>query len=254
MNEARARIPAGCRERWATVEIISIAARFCGPPASGNGGYVAGMLANHAGQPVRVRLRRPPPLTVPMVVRRQVEGRLELRRDGELIAEAEPYDFALDPPKAPSYMMALDASRAYAGFRQHPFPNCFVCGPQRARGDGMRIFAGALPGNAAVAGTWMPDESLCAADGKVCSEFIWAALDCPGYFAAAADGRVMLLGQIAVRVDRRVHSAESCVVVGWAVSTEGRKHNVGTVLFDEDGEPCARAVATWIELETKTSA
>jgi hypothetical protein len=250
----RARISASYRSVDSTVEIISIATRFCGPPASGNGGYVAGMLANHTGQPVRVRLRRPPPLTVPMVVRRQVEGRLELRRDGELIAEAEPYEFALDPPKAPPYMAALDASRAYAGFRQHPFPNCFVCGPQRARGDGMRIFPGALAGGSAVAGTWIPDESLCAADGKVCSEFIWAALDCPGYFAANPEGRVMLLGQIAARVDRRVHAAESCVVIGWPISSDGRKHQVGTALFDEDGELSARALATWIEAESKASA
>lgn len=235
------------------MEIISIAARFCGPPASGNGGYVAGMLANHAQLPVRVRLRRPPPLTVPMVVRRQVEGRLELRRDGELIAEAEPHQFELEAPKPPSYMAALDASRAYAGFRQHPFPNCFVCGPHRARGDGLRIFPGALSGSTAVAGTWIPDESLCAADGKVCSEFIWAALDCPGYFAAAMDGQVMLLGQIAVRVERRVHAAESCVLLGWVLAHDGRKHTVGTALFDEDGEPCARALATWIELEPRSA-
>jgi hypothetical protein len=236
-----------------TVEIISIAARFCGPPTSGNGGYVAGMLANHAERPVRVRLRKPPPLTAPMVVRRQVEGRLELRRDGELIAEAEPFDFTLEVPRPPAYIEALDASRAYPGFRQHPFPSCFVCGPQRARCDGLRIFPGRLPGREVVAAPWIADDSLCAADGKVCSEFMWAALDCPGYFAAAADGRVMLLGQIAVHVDRRVHAAESCVVLGWGISSEGRKHIVGTALFDDDGEPCARALATWIEPEPRSA-
>ena len=229
------------------MEIISIAARFCGPPGSGNGGYVAGMLANHAGRPMRVALRKPPPLTVPMVVRHQAEERLELRRDGELIAEAEPFEFSLQPPLTPTYMQALDASRGYSGFRSHPFPTCFVCGPQRARGDGLRIFPGPLAGSELVAAPWLADDSLCAADGKVCAEFIWAALDCPGYFAATGDGRVMLLGQIAAQIDRRVHAAESCVVLGWKLSSEGRKHAVGTALFDEDGECCARAIATWIE-------
>jgi hypothetical protein len=99
-----------------------------------------------------------------------------------------------------------------------------------------------------VAAPWMPDASLCGADGKVCSEFIWAALDCPGYFAAANDGRHMLLGEIAARIDRRVHAAESCVVVGWKLERDGRKHFVGTALYDDDGEPCARALATWIEV------
>lgn len=229
------------------MEIITIAARFCGPPESGNGGYVAGMLANHSDRTVRVRLRRPPPLGVAMVVRRHGEGRLELRRDGEAIAEAEPCDVELDAPTAPAYVDALAASRNYPGFRHHVFPHCFVCGPQRARGDGLRIFAGPLAQRAGMAAPWIPDESLCGSDGKVCAEFIWAALDCPGYFAAAPDGRLMLLGQIAARIDRRVHAAESCVVVGWEINHEGRKHLVGTVLYDDGGEPCARALATWIE-------
>jgi len=58
----------------------------------------------------------------------------------------------------------------------------------------------------------------------------------------------MMLGQIAARIDRRVHASESCVVVGWKLSREGRKYTVGTALYDDDGEPCARAIATWIEL------
>ena len=232
----------------ADVEIISIAPRFCGPPGSGNGGYVAGMLANHASRPVRVRLRKPPPLSAALMVRHHGEDKLELVRDGELIAQAEPFEIDIAAPAPPTYMEALNASRAYAGFHGHPFPNCFVCGPQRARGDGLRIFAGPLADRNAVAGPWMADESLGAADGKVCTEFMWAALDCPGYFAASSDARPMLLGEIAVRIERRVHVAEPCVVLAWRLGGDGRKHNVGTALYDEDGECCARALATWIEL------
>jgi hypothetical protein len=39
------------------------------------------------------------------------------------------------------------------------------------------------------------------------------------------------------------------VVIGWQIGAEGRKHTVGTALFDGNGEPCARAIATWIELK-----
>src|SRR5215510_16044261 len=116
------------------MEIITIAARFCGPPESGNGGYTSGMLANHSDRPVKVRLKRPPPLETAMVVRRKPEGRLELKREGEVIAEAEPVDLSIVVPQPPSYVEALAASRNYAGFRHHVFPGCFVCGPQRARG------------------------------------------------------------------------------------------------------------------------
>jgi hypothetical protein len=230
------------------LQIITIASRFCGPAESGNGGYTSGMLAGQSDVPVRVRLRKPPPLNTPLIVHRLEGGRLELTRDGELIAEAKPHEFQLEVPAAPSYVEALNASRSYIGFKQHSFPTCFVCGPQRVRGDGLRIFAGPWGDSGIVAAPWMPDESLCSADGKVCSEFMWAALDCPGYYAARSDGVTMMLGEIAARVDRRVHAAESCVVLGWKLGHAGRKYTVGTALYDDDGEPCARAISTWIEL------
>jgi len=235
------------------VEIITIANRFCGPAESGNGGYSAGMLANHSDRSVRVRLRQPPPLGTALVVRHLPEGRLELRQNDKVIAEAEPFQFSLEVPEPPAYVDALAASRNYGGFRQHAFPTCFVCGPQRARGDGLRIFAGPLAGGERVAAPWIPDESLCAGDGKVRAEFIWASLDCPGYSAAVGDQRVMVLGQIAARIDRRVHAAESCVLVGWRISQEGRKHIVGTALYDDGGEACARAIATWIEPSSRAA-
>ena len=42
-------------------------------------------------------------------------------------------------------------------------------------------------------------------------------------------------------------STRSCVVIGWALKHEGRKHVVGTAIFDNFGELCGRALATWIE-------
>jgi hypothetical protein len=45
-----------------------------------------------------------------------------------------------------------------------------------------------------------------------------------------------------------VHVNEACVVIGWAVGHAGRKHYSGTAVFDDDGELCGRAAATWIEL------
>ena len=46
-------------------EHVEIASRFCGPPRSGNGGYVAGRIAAPlmaAGGWATVRLKAPPPL------------------------------------------------------------------------------------------------------------------------------------------------------------------------------------------------
>src|SRR5262245_237343 len=209
------------------------------------------MIANQSQVPVRVRLRAPPPLNAPLIVHRGDDGRLDIKRDGELIAEAEPHMLQLDVPATPpSYVAALNASRSYPGFKQHPFPTCFVCGPQRARGDGLRIFPGAMAGTELVAAPWMADASLDRGDGKVKPEFMWAALDCPGWLAVVRDARMALLGEFAARVDRCVHVDEPCIVVGWRVQSNGRKHEAGTALFDEDGELCGRAHAVWIEPRT----
>jgi hypothetical protein len=58
--------------------------------------------------------------------------------------------------------------------------------------------------------------------------------------------RPMLLGEMQAHVDRRVHVGETCRVIGWRIAAEGRKHYCGTAIFDDDGELCARAHATWI--------
>jgi hypothetical protein len=229
------------------VPTLTVDARFCGPPGCANGGYFAGLLSQHSPDLVRVRIEKPVPLQVPLEVRTQADGALELVHQGVTFARAQPVPFELSVPQAPDYLRALDASRHYVGFDHHAFPQCFVCGTERARGDGLRVFAGALPGHEQVAGTWVPDVSLSAGDGKVRPEFMSAALDCPGYFAARSDGVPMLLGEFSVHVDRCVHIDEPCIVIGWRIGISGRKYEVGTALFDYDGDLCARARALWIE-------
>ncbi len=234
---------------------IIIGRRFCGPPQSGNGGYTCGMLAAAAATPLEVRLIRPPPLDQPLEVREDPENSQILLLHGDhQVASGKPKTFDLDVPEAPGYAEALAAARNYAGFREHAYPNCFVCGPERARGDGMRIFASALEGRSVFAAPWLPDQSLAGSDRKVLPEFMWAALDCPGYFATGAHARGPLLGQFVAHVDRRVHVGEACVVIGWLIGREGRKHYTGTAVFDENGEICGRARATWIELKAPAGA
>ena len=226
---------------------IIVASRFCGPPQSANGGYLCGRLAALSDGTVTVRLRAPPPLDVPMQPDIDADGRIVLHSAGQLVADAETAVLELAVPAPVTYERALLASRSYAGFKSHPFGTCFVCGVQRTRGDGLRIFAGPSAADGQVAAPWVPDASLCLPDGKVAPEFMWAALDCPGFFAASDDGRSMLLAEFTAQVDRRVHRDEPCVVIGWRLRSEGRKHEVGTALFDGNGELCARARGLWIE-------
>jgi hypothetical protein len=228
--------------------LLVIGRRFRGPPTSGNGGYTCGMLAAAASRPVEVRLIAPPPLDVPLeIVADPGSGGLVLLDGEEKVATATPRTLELEVPQPPSYEEALAAVSNYEGFQEHAYSDCFVCGPVRTRGDGMRIFASPIAGTNVVAAAWLPDRSLVGADGKVLPEFMWAALDCPGFFATGAAARGVLLGTYAARIDRCVHLDAPCVVIGWALQHEGRKHVVGTAIFDNFGELCGRALATWIE-------
>jgi len=225
---------------------LTVARRYRGPPTSGNGGYVCGLLAATLREDLRVRLVAPTPLDAPLEVVGAGEGEWVLSCATGPVARGVASALDLDVPAAPGYIQAVWASQHYAGFRGHAFPECFVCGPHRRRGDGMRIFPGTLE-SGMVAAPWLPADPLDGGDGKVAAEFHWAALDCPGYFAVSGGRRVMLLGEMQAHIDRRVHVGESCTVIGWRIAAEGRKHVAGTAIFDEDGELCARARATWIE-------
>lgn len=229
------------------MKTLTIAARFCGPPASSNGGYFAGRVATLASRTLTVRLLKPPPLDIEFAVRESADGALQVMQGEEPVGEARPALLQLQAQLPPDYLEAVEASRRYAGFRYHRFPTCFVCGTQRARGDGLRIFAGPLKERAMVAAPWVPDASLEGADGKVRPEFMSAALDCPGYYAVAPDDRMMLLAEFTAHVDRLVHIGESCTLIGWQIRADGRKHEAGTAIFDEKGELCGRARALWIE-------
>jgi len=226
---------------------LFIAPRFRGPATSANGGYFAGLVASLASRTVSVRLLTPPPLSTEFTIRELGDGVLQVLHGEEPVGEARPGALALEARPAPDYLEAVEASRRYAGFRHHRFPSCFVCGTARARGDGLRIFAGPIPERDVVAAPWVPDASLDGGDGKVRAEFMSAALDCPGYYAVAPDDRMMLLAEFTAHVDRRVHVGESCTLIGWQIGVSGRKREAGTAIFDGKGELCGKARALWIE-------
>jgi len=79
-------------------------------------------------------------------------------------------------------------------------------------------------------------------------EVIWAALDCPGYFAwVVREGRHgALLGTMTGEVLRRPRAGEPCIVTAWPLEQSGRKETAGVALFSAEGELLARAHQVWI--------
>jgi hypothetical protein len=239
-------------------ETLVIAERFCGPPGTGNGGYVAGRLARGftGGGTVEVTLRAAAPLATPLDVAETPEGERVLSHAGSVIAQAKRASLALDVPPLPDRALVAAHAGDCRAMRTHPFPRDFVCGPARAPGDGLRIFPGVVPGTDRVAALWTPDASLAGADGVVAPEFLWAALDSPSSFPllepeSARALEPMVLGRLCVALDGDLRVGETALVLAWSIALEGRRGTAGVALIDSSGRAIGRARATWVSLAGK---
>ncbi len=232
---------------------ITIGRQFCGPPNSGNGGYVCGVLAEGQPGPVTAVLRAPIPLDVTLTLEARGGAHVLLGEGESLIAQGGPATQAMpEPPAAPSLDAARAAAGRHIGLTQRVHPICFTCGAEREEGDGLRVLPGQLDGAEAgvVACTWTPHANFADADGVVVDAVVWAALDCPGYFSwVEKEGRHgALLGTMTGEVVAPVKAGVEYVVVAWPILKEGRKEIAGTALFDAEGRLMARSHQVWIVL------
>lgn len=228
-------------------DTLTVPSRFCGPSGAANGGYLAGVLATRLGGEAEVTFRRSVPLERAVIVEPRGDDALVVREGATVLAEAVRTRLDLTLPAPVTLAEAEAGTRRFPRFVAHPIPRCFVCGPEREAGDGLRIFPGPVEGRDAVAAPWTPDASLAARDGSTRPEFLWAALDCTGAFAVNEPPRgLALLGRLAARVVGRVAIGTPCVVVGWPLGAEGRKLHAGTAVFSTRGDLCAAARATWV--------
>jgi hypothetical protein len=224
--------------------------RFSGPPGCGNGGYVSGRLAALLDEPqVVVSLMRPTPVDTPLPVEALPGGGIALMVGGQPAVTAMADQTPLHVPPT------LTLDRALSGHRphRHLFPGCFVCGPDCA--GGLHIYPEKV-GDGMCAAHWTPGWELADDDGYVRLEFLYAALDCPGAFAALGGvfDRPTLLGRFQVRTHRRPRADEPLTVGAWARGQDGRKHAVATALYDSEGKCLAASQAIWIELRQQAAA
>jgi len=238
---------------------ITIHRRFNGPPKSGHGGYVCGIFANLIGPCAEIALRSPPPLDLPLTVERIESGEVRLLDAEMTIAEGRKAELRLEIPDPPTLEEAKNAAERYPGFETHPFPTCFVCGHERDEGDGLRIFSGPVTGSEVMAAPWLPDASLAWETGRVRTEFLWAALDCPAAWALVnlknalyPDSPYILLGRFVAEVKKRLKSGQNCVTIGWPIGNDGHKLFGGSAIFSERGELLAAGKSTWIAIQPRT--
>ncbi|MEZ5141221.1 MAG: hypothetical protein R2726_01700 [Acidimicrobiales bacterium] len=241
---------------------VSVPARFCGPDGSANGGWMSGAVARlldcGPGDAAEVRLHLPPPLDTPMAVRRDADEVAVLTADGARVATGRRIlgvqltgDDEPDPPD-PVDLATADAAVVPWAAEDHPFPRCFVCGPSRPPGDGLRIFAGRVDGPAdppVFAAPWTPDTGLADPAGEIAAEIVWAALDCPGGQAVSVfggDEGAVVLGTMQASWDELPRAGATYVVTSWPIAVDGRKHTSGALLATGDGRVIGRSRSVWL--------
>ena len=235
--------------------------RYNGPASSANGGYTAGLLANCLGGDAKVVLRSPPPLDTELKI--VVNGSLAtLNQQETVIANAQKVKLDIDVPACPSPELIISSIDNYRAMKDRQgvtnleleseqlLPTCFVCGSDRPLNDGLGIFPVAVEGKDCVAAVWKPttNDNLTAQDGMIATEILWAALDCPGYFAHQKLNEMMLLGSMTASIRRRPMPNETLICVGWQTAQEGRKYFSGTALYDLDGKVYGASQQVWIAL------
>jgi hypothetical protein len=240
---------------------IVVARRFRGPDTggpTGNGGYFCGLVAGvaPAATAIEIRSRAGIPLERPLTVRVGTRT-VEVLDDGALVARSAPERLAVQAPAPPPLEVALEASHRFEaclddGSIRIPFPECFVCGQRRGPGDGLRLFAGPLPGDdpgrgqVRVAG-WQPDPAFLDEDGRLRPEFGWSALDCPGGWALPGPGNT---GTLQVEIREPVDGRRGLIVMGWrgpaATRVGSRRRYAGTAMFDGAGRLLALGAAIWV--------
>lgn len=244
---------------------IRIATRFNGPFDSGNGGYSAGLAARELGagegKAVEATIRAPIPLDRTLRCHPEGDGLSVMTDDAEnriLIMSLQPTTLETPAIVSPGLNAAREAAKTFRSSEDHVLPKCFVCGPDRRKGDGLRIFTDWVAKDdnpndfPIVAAPWFPSSDLADANGLIAPEFLWAALDCPGAFAL--DAQPIVLGKITARIDMRPGIEDAIIAVAWKRGAEGRKHFASTALFDISGALLALSEQTWILIDAHKAA
>jgi hypothetical protein len=231
------------------IETITVPGRFNGPRESGNGGYSSGIVAGLIDGPAEVSLRSPVPLDTPLTVERTQHGEVLVHHGATLVAGARPAEeIELDVPPPVDPDEARHAAAHYRGSGYDLLSQCYVCGCERA--DTFGVFAAPVDGRQVVASPWTPPCWSADTVGHVRPEHVWAALDCPTYFASYAGEPfgMSMLARMSARIDAAIVADTEHVVMAWPIATDGRKRHAGAAVLSADGEVLAQAQALLIEL------
>ena len=231
-------------------EQITVPKHYQGPTDIVNGGYLAGLLGERLAGPAEVSLRAPWPVDTAVQLD-QMDDHLLVHDNGHRIASARPIaSFDLDVPAVPDLGDVIVAENNYRDSSGSPVPNCFVCGVNRAPGEGLRVFAGKVADHHCAASRWTPGPELAGTDGMISDRYIWAALDCPSAWALPDEfGENTLLARMEAETFLPLKAGTACTVLAWQLGdVDGRKATAASALVDGQGAVIAHTRTLWIHV------
>jgi hypothetical protein len=232
-------------------ETVVIGRRYQSWEGVAHGGYVAGLAAARVGPECEVTLRHAAPFDQELRLEHGDDGQVEITDGDAVIVRGAPADVQVEPPPPVPFEEAASREWVHDTLTDHPTPDCFCCGYQRAEGDGLRVFPAPVPERelGQVAAGWIPAPAFAGDDRSLRTEFVWAALDCPGFWGMALSiGHMPNVITIRLGASLRgpVRPGEPHVVMGWPIAHRGRKFLCGSAIFGPDGTLRAAGRATWL--------
>lgn len=246
-------MPADANWTRSMPEEVIIDPRFEGPTDITLGGYISGLMASYLdAQTVEVTMRSPTPMGKKLLVSMETPGRVVMRDGDTLLNEARLSELELELPEPITLEQAAQVSERY---RPNSFPNCFACGSGRTAENGLHLRSGPVPGRKLSAIDWTPGAAAVgAADGEpVPGPVLWAALECPiarvmGPSGLQKSDEMALLGRMTTKVMERPLVGRPYFFMGWPITREGRKIQVGGSLHDAAGRLMAATHLLFITL------
>lgn len=216
---------------------VSIDGQYQGPDGIANGGYLAGRLGGRG--PARIVLKSPARVGTPLQAVRTHFG-MTLLDGGAKVATVDPCD-APDPVGwVPSAAEIADLPTP--DLTAHPFPRCFVCGPDNDRG--LRIvFRETWAG---VAASFTPTSTASPETSPHIG--IVGALDCSSGWAVYAPGEAGVLGTFEFVVLNEPEPNQTLTVVAERRERIGKRRLAASSVFDSNGALVGSALATWIDI------
>lgn len=221
--------------------------RFRGSADSAQSGYAAGKAASHAEGTVKVEIRGPAPVEQELLVEIDPEEHVTVLHGSHVVMEASPdAELTIAVPASADVIDEIFARGPVTAAQHQDRPHCFGCSLERE--DGLGIATRPVGATGIWGTTWTPDESLPSTGGFVDDEILWAALDCPGSFAASdLSGRPSevtgspSLEAMTVQIREKVRVGEQLAVMGWTLAYSDSAVDCGTAIVDRTGRVKAYA-------------